>query len=239
MPGLGSRLSTYCPTKRPKWKCNQHTSADQTKIPCVPVASPGLKSKGRVCMWRADVPALSNRARLIKLELQSHQMPRRRDWGPRRVDYPRNITNEMTTIRGQLNWWCPLNPPRANADTSTKSISPMELLQGLCFTTATHNNTVGGYLWEGLYYNSNKYVTFRQKKGGVGEDCMTKQCTCRRGIHTQTHSDKLTMQWDVVKRGFHGWRWRCGGLLTTAHVESVLQLLTTLNDLNRDNKMEN
>ncbi len=46
MPGLGSRLSTCCPTKRSKWRCSQHTSADQTPIPCVPVASPGLKPKG-------------------------------------------------------------------------------------------------------------------------------------------------------------------------------------------------
>ncbi len=35
MSGLGSRLSTYGPIKRSKWRCNQHTSADQTPIPCV------------------------------------------------------------------------------------------------------------------------------------------------------------------------------------------------------------
>ncbi len=35
-PGLGSRLSTYWPTKHPnKWQCSEHTSADQTPIPCV------------------------------------------------------------------------------------------------------------------------------------------------------------------------------------------------------------
>ncbi len=105
MPGLGSRLSTYCPTKRCKWWCSQHTSADQTPIPCVPVASPGLKPKGRVCMWWVGAPALSNWASLT--------------WGPRCANYPRNVTNEMTTIRGQLNWWCRLNPPRLNSDAST------------------------------------------------------------------------------------------------------------------------
>ncbi len=45
-----------------EWQYSQHTSADQTPIPYVPVASPGLKPKGR--MWRADAPALSNRAAL-------------------------------------------------------------------------------------------------------------------------------------------------------------------------------
>ncbi len=51
-PGLGSRLSTYWPTKWPKklW-CNQHTSTDQTHTPCVPVSSPGFKPKGKA--WRA------------------------------------------------------------------------------------------------------------------------------------------------------------------------------------------
>ncbi len=29
MPGLGSRLSTCLPTKKSKWRCSQHTSADQ------------------------------------------------------------------------------------------------------------------------------------------------------------------------------------------------------------------
>ncbi len=32
----------------PKLWCNEHTSADQTPITCVPVASPGFKLKGRV-----------------------------------------------------------------------------------------------------------------------------------------------------------------------------------------------
>ncbi len=50
MPGLGSRLSTCCPTKRSKWRSSQHTSADQTPILCVPVASPRFKQKGRVYM---------------------------------------------------------------------------------------------------------------------------------------------------------------------------------------------
>ncbi len=54
IPGLGSRLSTCCPTKRSKWRCSQHTSADQTPIHCVPVASPRFKQKGRVCMRRVD-----------------------------------------------------------------------------------------------------------------------------------------------------------------------------------------
>ncbi len=71
MPGLGSRLSICCPTKRSKWRCSQHAYADQTPTPCVPVASPGLKPKGRVCMWKANAPALSNRASSTWLELQS------------------------------------------------------------------------------------------------------------------------------------------------------------------------
>ncbi len=53
MPGLGSRLSTYWPTKWPnKWWCWQHTSAKQISIPCYPFALPRLKPKGRVCEER-------------------------------------------------------------------------------------------------------------------------------------------------------------------------------------------
>ncbi len=49
-PGLGSRLSTLWPTKwSNKWRCSQHTSADQTPIPYVLASSPWLKPKGRVC----------------------------------------------------------------------------------------------------------------------------------------------------------------------------------------------
>ncbi len=52
-PGLGSRLSTYWPTKWPNnWQCSLHTSVDQTPIPCVPVESPGLKPNGMVCEER-------------------------------------------------------------------------------------------------------------------------------------------------------------------------------------------
>ncbi len=59
-PGLGSRLSTCWPTKWPNnWRCSQHTSVDQTPTPCVPVASPGFKPKGRV--GRADTPARAKR----------------------------------------------------------------------------------------------------------------------------------------------------------------------------------
>ncbi len=47
MPGLGSRLSTYWPTKKAQIGCSQHTSP----IPWVPVASPGFKPKGRVCTY--------------------------------------------------------------------------------------------------------------------------------------------------------------------------------------------
>ncbi len=54
MPGLDSRFSTYWPTKRSnKWRCSQHTSADQTPIPCVT----------RI-QTKRDAPALSDRARL-------------------------------------------------------------------------------------------------------------------------------------------------------------------------------
>ncbi len=70
-PGLGSRLSTYWPTKWcNKWWCNQHTSADQTPITCVPVAWAGLKPKGRV--WRAGAPALSNRTGLARAAKPKH-----------------------------------------------------------------------------------------------------------------------------------------------------------------------
>ncbi len=63
MPGLFSRSSTYCPTKwSTEWRCSQRTSADQTPIPWVPVASPGFKPKGRLYMRRAGALALSNRA---------------------------------------------------------------------------------------------------------------------------------------------------------------------------------
>ncbi len=43
MPELGS---TYQPKERSnEWRCSQHTSADQTPIPCVPVAQKeGVKS---------------------------------------------------------------------------------------------------------------------------------------------------------------------------------------------------
>ncbi len=62
MSGLGSRLSTYWHTKRSCkwWWCNQHPSADQTHIPCVPVTS--LKQKEGV--WRAGAPALTIRTGL-------------------------------------------------------------------------------------------------------------------------------------------------------------------------------
>ncbi len=54
MPRLGSRLSTYWPTKWfNKWWCSQHTSAKQISIPCLSVESPELKTKGRVCEERA------------------------------------------------------------------------------------------------------------------------------------------------------------------------------------------
>ncbi len=60
MPELGHRWSTYWQTNRSnRWRCNHYTSAGQAPIPCIPVASPGLKPIGRV--WRADVPALKNR----------------------------------------------------------------------------------------------------------------------------------------------------------------------------------
>ncbi len=53
VPGLGSRLSTYWPTKWPsKSWCSQHTSTKQTSIPSAPVSSPGFKPKGRVCEER-------------------------------------------------------------------------------------------------------------------------------------------------------------------------------------------
>ncbi len=53
--GWGSNLSTCWPIKWSKWRCRQHTSADQAPIPCVPVASPGFKPKGKVYarVWRA------------------------------------------------------------------------------------------------------------------------------------------------------------------------------------------
>ncbi len=64
-PELWSRLSTYWPKKwSNKWRCSHHTSTDQTPIPCVLVASSRLKPRGRV--WRADAPALSNRAGLAR-----------------------------------------------------------------------------------------------------------------------------------------------------------------------------
>ncbi len=40
---------------------SQHTSADQTLIPGVPVASSGLKPKGMM-VWREDIPALTSLA---------------------------------------------------------------------------------------------------------------------------------------------------------------------------------
>ncbi len=52
MPGLGSRLSTCCPTKRSKWRCSQHTSADQTPILLRPHRVTGIQTKMegvRVC----------------------------------------------------------------------------------------------------------------------------------------------------------------------------------------------
>ncbi len=45
-----------------EWQCSQHTSTDQTPIPCVPVTSPALKPKGRA--WRAGTPALASRTGL-------------------------------------------------------------------------------------------------------------------------------------------------------------------------------
>ncbi len=72
MPGLSSWWSTYCPTTSSKWRWSQHTSADQTPIPCFSFSSPGFKQKGRLCMWRADAAALSNRVSSVWLELFSH-----------------------------------------------------------------------------------------------------------------------------------------------------------------------
>ncbi len=64
MPGLSSSLGTYWPTKRfNKWRCSQHTSTDQTPIPCVPIRLPALKPKG-IVVWRADALALTNCASL-------------------------------------------------------------------------------------------------------------------------------------------------------------------------------
>ncbi len=58
MPGLGSRLSTCCPTKwSNNWWYSQHTSVNQTPTSCVPVASPGLKPKKGGGVWRADASA--------------------------------------------------------------------------------------------------------------------------------------------------------------------------------------
>ncbi len=148
MPGLGSRLSTYWPTKRSTWRCSQHTSVDQTPIPCIPVASPGFKQNGGggvYVKWRADTPAFSNWARSTRLALQSHPMQQRRDWGTRCAYFSRNITNVHENIfkwldeslewartapssleclssrRGHLKWWCRLNPSRMNADASTST----------------------------------------------------------------------------------------------------------------------
>ncbi len=90
MKGLGTRLSTCCPIKRSKWRCSQHASADQTSIPCVPVASP----QWMVCTRRAHAPALSPWASSTWRELQSLLMQRRRDGGPRCATHPRNIINE-------------------------------------------------------------------------------------------------------------------------------------------------
>ncbi len=48
MPGPGSRLSTYCPTKRSTSR-SQHTFADQTPTPCTSVVSPVHVKGGSAC----------------------------------------------------------------------------------------------------------------------------------------------------------------------------------------------
>ncbi len=97
-PGLGSRLSTYWPTKmvqqmtvysaqlcrsnsallRPHRVTWIVTKGDGVKNGCSGALKPGKQA------W---------------FELQSHQLQRRRDWGPRRATYPRNITMFPP-------WWC-------------------------------------------------------------------------------------------------------------------------------------
>ncbi len=90
MPVLSSSLSTYWPTKwSNQWWCSQHTSDDQTPIPCVPAASPGMKPKARV--WRANALAFTNRTSLTWAAKPS-------DWGPRLAYYPWSTTNEYNYI---------------------------------------------------------------------------------------------------------------------------------------------
>ncbi len=87
MPGLGSRLSTYGPKKwSNKWRCNQHTSTDQTPIH----GYLDLNQKGgRV---KSGCSGALKPGKQVWLELQSQTMQRRRDWGPRCANCPRNIT---------------------------------------------------------------------------------------------------------------------------------------------------
>ncbi len=61
-PGLGSRLSTYWPTK---WRCSQHTPLP---IKLLSTAPSGLKPKGRVCEERM---IRRSQTRQAWLELQS------------------------------------------------------------------------------------------------------------------------------------------------------------------------
>ncbi len=95
--GLGSWLSTYWPTTlSKKCLCNHHTYAYQTPIPCVPVASRGLKPTGRVCEeWMLR----RSQTGQAWLEVQSQQMQWSRDWGARCANYPRNITTFLPS-------WC-------------------------------------------------------------------------------------------------------------------------------------
>ncbi len=69
---------------------------DQTPIPCVPVASPGLKLKGMVC---EELMLRRSQTGQTWLELQRQWMQRRQDYGPRCANFPRNITTFLP-------WWC-------------------------------------------------------------------------------------------------------------------------------------
>ncbi len=61
------------------WRCSRQTSADQSPILYVPVASPGFKPKGRGCEERMLRRSQPERA---CLELQSQWMQLHRDWVP-------------------------------------------------------------------------------------------------------------------------------------------------------------
>ncbi len=123
LPRLGSGLNTYwhktVNTKRSKWRCSHHTSADLTPIPFVPVASPGLKPKERV--RSTDSPALTYRTGLV--------------WAAKPITATTpwlGTSSCYLPMKHRVPWWCRLNRPIVNAAASTSKVNLLKCSSRPC-----------------------------------------------------------------------------------------------------------